>query len=391
MKYTVEKISGNKVRITSIPKLDSHVKEYFYHVLVPIVEKNMDISLFYYNTHVVPKDSIYIGSDEDTTVTISDVFVEKHALEKIIKALYRHEEKLLSFKLGNRIDLIQKKIINKIHDARLEIICWDDVKTVDKLANSTDSVFTGNIGDVWWGEPLERFLDTTINSEFFKGDKIYKPNTMKELLRFVIEYYEDNVEHISVYNRYSNPLGVIPKNILIALIQQLVLIEANSHEKHDSIKTKQMKHERIDRALCKIHVDFQIEPDMINHILKRYELLKYSNTKKVIIRSSDEFVKRDVVWVNKLTKKENKKHDKTMNRCKDIEKELEKERNIVKMQFLKSIYGVKADMKDQTQDNMFRTNLDKYNSNQFTRLKLINMDKFNNLSNMFINNVKKVS
>jgi hypothetical protein len=220
---------------------------------------------------------------------------------------------------------------------------------------------------MWYDEPLKNFLESTVNSEFMRGDKYWKPTTMKELLRFMQEYYTD-VEHITVGE------GEVPKHILVALVQQLIVIEANRIVQGEGAETQFRKSERLNRATFKIHHGFQLDTSNIVKIFTKYGLMNCSYT-KILDRSSTHMMKDPPQWVKNTISKDVERHSKDKV-FKESMKGFIKARTELKKSYLKQSYGKRCDMNSIDQENMFVFQLDKYHANKYTRISLLNTAEY---------------
>jgi len=206
------------------------------------------------------------------------------------------------YEIHSETDLNPMSLIQEItelqKEAEMALITIMGVEPTDSISKVTDVVFTGFNGVMWYETPLKIFVTRLAGNEIQTSKGVIKINNMKDMLFVVNDVYK-NADVITVID------WTIPKSSLIYFIQQLLIIEnaTNKDTRHLSPAEKRAKHERIDRAIHKIHSDLQIPPNMLSIIIQYFEYLN-CGASCVMTRSSKEFFKGKLPeWVNHVIAK----------------------------------------------------------------------------------------
>lgn len=302
MSYTIKKYGYDSNEITSIENLNQHVIDYKIYVLLPIIRLRLDQSMAYLDSHFIPANLPTKDDDEDGTVTLEEVYQKTHALNKIHRKITYYENEIMKLKIGMKISPLLNHISQIKGEIKTQLLAWDGVKTSDVISDSKETVFTGLVGIMWYEYPLKHFLEHLVGKTITRVDdnKIWKITTMKELLRFVSEYYE-GVEHITVAE-YDTWTMTIPKNVLMALLQQLIIVDTHQYLKTDPLDMRHAKTERLNRAVHKIHSEFQISPKYIVDLFNEFNLLDCS-ANCIMNRSTKVLMKDPPEWIKKMLEK----------------------------------------------------------------------------------------
>lgn len=321
-----------------------------------------------------------IKPTDEPFMHLHEVYQNITVLNEQIRKLDYYKDRLNIAKpiVLENLDKLYEKINENIEYAQSLINQWKEVKYIGEFSNETSLVYTGFRGNAWYDAPLKEFLRETVGRVFVVKKESILVNDMKSLLKLLNTLYAD-VEYITI-----NEVDQVPKNPLIGIIQQLMLIEMSPPDTHYKLSRtlRSMRKARRDRAMFKISNDFQVNSNTIANIFDEYDLLNYDQG-KISFVCGTEMLKDPPTWVKHVIG-EKPQNTTTKSQVKEYQKELKR----IKREFLKNTFGRKADMNDVKQDILFQTNLDKYNKGEFTRLSKMNMNEYNKLYNIVSSQIR---
>ncbi len=255
--------------------------------------------------------------DEDTKPTIVDLYFlrnlydeQLHEIETIQEHQVMHGKFTLLKKENNVDEDEQKAQIVKLfrivkssyeHSSNLRSILeyklkrLESVVTIDQPSTETAIVYAGMHGSYWYDDALNQYI---LQNNLFGTDAI------KGQINKLVNTDVENLSVISVDddgNKTGLVFGVIPKNSLIGLLQQILVI-SNSNDIIDMTdknkKTWESRKKTINRAVYKIHHDYQISPVRLSQIMQYLKLLDCVET-CIMTKSSDWMVRHEdiPIWL----------------------------------------------------------------------------------------------
>ncbi len=187
------------------------------------------------------KDSLINWKDEDFTVRVqynrNNLLRKKNNAVTRVRRFINRYKRYIPWEL---FDSITNQIDYLIHDIIMEDSLINSKQTRDAVAKENDIVFTG-IKSMWFEKPLEYLLAND-----------YKRIHDGDFESFYKKYSSLKADHI------GTPYGDIPKNGLLALLNQIrLIIEGSSTE-------------RMNRGIYSLHSKYQISPRVLSSILHIY-------------------------------------------------------------------------------------------------------------------------
>lgn len=305
----------------------------------------------------------------DVKNNIDSLVIMVSALEYMIKVL-----NLVDVKLVKRM---KKKVIT----VNKEIKKWDNVKTYDSYSSIKDIQVIEKTTVINREKGIFKYFVEHAMTDGFP--KYGKQDSFIRLLGIVnqIDYEEWKNYTFDVYmpstkwNKESKYIsGIVVGDIypIINMLQSMVIIE--KHMKDGGEK------DQLARAIYNIYNTHLFETDEITYIMERWVGDFDYNVR---LLSSHELFKNPPKWLQDiigvdgdvmgekiLVKKENQ-----------LKKDIEKEKQSIKKQFLKLNYGRRYNVKDPIQLQYFEKSFNNYLDGGYTRLTALNLTRLDELIN----------
>jgi len=197
-------------------------------------------------------ESQYVEDCGNWCYDARDLYDKRTSLKKSNFAVRRFLKYIGEKEFHDKINLeVKLHSLMRANVAEIEIIKF--TKSVDKISNSKETVFTG-VKAVWYDVPLK-----TLIKRHYNGD-------INEFYMLIEAMQGDDVD---------TGAGKIPKNLALQFIQALRLIVADGSAS------------RQNRGIFKIHHDLQIAPTHVVDILKEFD--EYCEPTCVMARSELEY------------------------------------------------------------------------------------------------------
>jgi len=305
----------------------------------------------------------------DVKNNIDSLVIMVNALEYMIKVLNLVDTKLV------------KRMKKKVITVNKEIKKWDNVKTYDSYSSIKDIQVIEKTTVINREKGIFKYFVEHAMTDGFP--KYGKQDSFIRLLGIVnqIDYEEWKNYTFDVYmpstkwNKESKYIsGIVVGDIypIINMLQSMVIIE--KHMKDGGEK------DQLARAIYNIYNTHLFETDEITYIMERWVGNFDYNVR---LLSSHELFKNPPQWLQNiigvdgdvmegkiLVKKENQ-----------LKKDIEKEKQSIKKQFLKLNYGRRYNVKDPIQLQYFEKSFNNYLDGGYTRLTALNLTKLDELIN----------